>query len=103
MSDGIRPGRKVANPERYDAPGTNELQRGVDDLIGRIVRRETDADGWVRVRADSINGEVVVGQTVYAYHADGSLPLVVTEVADGWITAEISLAWRLNPPGSMSH
>jgi pyruvate kinase len=67
----------------------NELQRAVDDLIGRIIRKETNADGSITVRADSITGHVEVGQTVYCYHDDGSLPLVVTNIEDGWITAEL--------------
>ncbi len=80
----------------------SEMQRGIDDLIGRVVRREIDADGSIRLRADSIAGDVVVGQTIYAYHDDGTLPFVVTEIGDGWLTAEVALSWRLNPP-SVSH
>ena len=65
------------------------MQRDTDDLVGRVIRQEIDAYGTIRVRADSIQGDVKVGQTVFLHHADGTLPLTVTDVDDLWITAEL--------------
>ena len=65
----------------------NEMPRDAADYIGQVVRREIEADGHVTVRAAVMQGEVSVGQTVYVHHADGSMPLVVTDIEDGWVTA----------------
>lgn len=66
-----------------------EMQSDLDHFIGRIVRREVDAEGSIKVRADSIRGPVEVGQVVHCYLNGGSMPLTVTEVQDGWLTAEL--------------